>query len=208
MLFFLFILLAIAIGVSFVNNRNKPLAVITRPLQKNQFKEEFAMEKETKVIKESVKSTENDKIEKIAAAKVEAEIGEELTPLKSQLDTIQHALNQVSTGGQQSSMSYSGQNQQQSNQQQSNQLLGQLQQFSSQAQQQQQKTFQQLQQSIHQATQMLSNVEQSLQSVNLLNQISQQINQSQQQLQQQYQQQNQGQMGMSSGMNSNQSYQQ
>jgi hypothetical protein len=200
MLFFLLILLAIAIGVSLVNKRSKSLAIETKtPLIKKQYMEEFGMEKETKVIKESVKSTEKDKIERIAAAKVEAEIGEELTPLKNQLETIQQALNQVGTNSQQSSMSFSAQNQQQSNQ-----LLDQLQQFSSQAEQQQQKTFQQLQQSIHQATQMLSNVEQSLQSVNLLNQISQQINQSQQQLQQQYQQQNQGQIGMSS----NQNYQQ
>jgi|GEM_PF-3777285 len=144
----------------------------------------MAKETELEVIKKNIKSKDAEKatIERVATAKVEAEIGEELAPLKSQLQTIQNALNQLNSSGQ-ASMTSVGQNQQQSNE-----LLNQMQQFSSQAQQQQQKTFQQLQQSIHQATQMLSNVEQSLQSVNMLNQIAQQINQSQQQLQNQQQQ--------------------
>lgn len=148
-------------------------------------------ETELEVIKKNIKSkdAENAKIEKVASAKVEEEIGEELAPLKSQLQTIQNALDKLNVNGQQTSMTSAGQNQQQSNE-----LLSQMQQFSTQAQQQQQKTFQQLQQSIHQAAQMLNNVEQSLQSVNMLNQIAQQINQSQQQLQSQ-QQQNQSQSG-------------
>jgi hypothetical protein len=190
MLFFIVLLLAIAIGVIFFMGKKKnnpiPAIVTPKPFSNNHFKEEFALEeKETKIIKERVKSAENTKIERIAAAKVDEEIGEELAPLKSQLQSIQNTLNQFNSGSQQSSMSSGGQNQNQSNE-----LLRQMQQFSSQAQQQQQKTFQQLQQSVHQAAQMLSNVEQSIQSVNMLNQITQQINQSQQQLQQQQQQQN------------------
>ncbi len=204
MLFFIVILVAIAIGAAFVvRKRNKPIPAIDtpKPFSNNRFKEEFAMEKETKVIKEKVVNAENAKIERVAAAKVEEEIGEELAPLRSQLHSIQNALSQISSSNQnqQSTMSSGGQNQNQSND-----LLKQLEQFSSQAQQQQQKSFQQLQQSIHQAAQTLNNVEQSLQSVNMLNQISQQINQSQQQLQQQ--QQNQGQSGQMN-MN-NQTYQQ
>ena len=62
---------------------------------KNHFKEEFTMEKETKVIKEKVNTeTSAAKIERVAAAKVHEEIGEELSPLKSQLSAIQSALNQ------------------------------------------------------------------------------------------------------------------
>jgi tRNA U34 5-carboxymethylaminomethyl modifying GTPase MnmE/TrmE len=125
-------------------------------------------EKETKIIKERVKSAETAKIER-----VEEEIADELMPLKSQLGAIQATLNQLESSGQQSMGSTLGQNQQQPKK-----LLQQMEQFSSQAQQQQQKTFQQLQQTIHQTTQMLGNVEQSLQSFNMLNQITQQINQS------------------------------
>jgi hypothetical protein len=211
MLFFIVLLSAIAIGVIFFMGKKKndpiPAIVRSKPLSSNHFKEEFAMEeKETKIIKERVKTAENAKIERIAAAKVDEEIGEELAPLKSQLQSIQNTLNQFNSGNQQSTMSSGGQNQ---NQNQSNELLSQMQQFSSQAQQQQQKTFQQLQQSVHQAAQMLNNVEQSIQSVNMLNQITQQINQSQQQLQQQQQQQqNQGQAGQMNMNMNNQSYQQ
>ena len=160
------------------------------------------MEKETEVIKEKVKSAEKGKMEKVAS-KVEVEVGEELTPLTSQLGAIQTVLNQLEQRGQQNmNFSSSGQSQQQPNQ-----LLKQMEQFSSQAQQQQHKTFQQLQQTIHQTTQMLSNVEQSLQSINMLNQITQQINQTQQQMQQQMQgQSQQGQFGQQDY--SNQSYQQ
>ena len=156
------------------------------------------------MIKEKVNTeTSAAKIERVAAAKVHEEIGEELTPLKRQLSVIQSALNELETSGQQNMNSSIGQNQQQ----QPNQLLQQMQDFSSQAQQQQQKTFQQLQQTIHQTAQMLGNVEQSLQSINMLNQITQQINQSQQTLQQQQQMQGQSQQGQSGqqGVN-NQSY--
>ena len=60
------------------------------------------MEKETKVIKERVKTAENAaKIERVAAAKVEEEIGEELMPLKSQLSAIQTTLNQLESSRQQ-----------------------------------------------------------------------------------------------------------
>ena len=123
-------MLAIAIGAtSFIRKRNKPVPAIEtpKPFSNNRFKEEFAMEKE-KLIKERVKTAENDKIERVAAAKVEEEIGEELTPLKNQLSVIQNSLNQLSSGNQQSTMSSTGQNQQHSNE-----LLKQLQQFSSQA---------------------------------------------------------------------------
>lgn len=141
---------------------------------KQSIQEGISMVKETEleVIKKNIKSSdaEKAKIEKVAAAKVEEEIGEELLPLKSQLSSIQTALNQLESNSQQMNPSI-GQNQQQTNE-----LLRQIQQFSSQTQQQQQKTFQQLQQSIHQAAQMLTGVEQSLQSVNMLNQIAQQIN--------------------------------
>jgi DNA repair exonuclease SbcCD ATPase subunit len=193
MLIFIILLLAIAIWGIFMRRRNnKPVPAIEepKPFLKNQFKEEFAMEeKETKIIKERVKTAENAKIERVAAAKVEEEIGEELAPLKNQLRTIQDTLSQLNSVNQhQSTMSTGWQNEQQSND-----LLSQMQDFSSQAQQQQQKTFQQLQQSVHQAAQILSNVEQSIQSINMLNQITQQINQSQQQLQQQYQGQQQSQ---------------
>lgn len=201
MLIFIVLLLTIAIWGIFMRRRNnKPVSSIeeTKPFLNNQFKEEFAMEeKETKIIKEKVKTAENAKIERIAAAKVEEEIGEELSPLKNQLRSIQDTLNQLNSGNQHQSTTSTGVQ----NEQQSNDLLRQMQDFSSQAQQQQQKTFQQLQQSVHQAAQMLSNVEQSIQSINMLNQITQQINQSQQQLQQQYQgqqqsqQQYQGQVG-------------
>ena len=171
--------MAVVIGVIYgVRNRNKPAPAYVgkpKPFTQNQFKEELAMEKETKVIKEKVKSEKTAKIERVAAAKVEEEIGEELMPLKSQLGAIQTALNQLESSGQQNMNSSLGQSQQQPNQ-----LLQQMQQFSSQAQQQQQKTFQQLQQTIHQTAQMLGNVEQSLQSFNMLNQITQQINQTQQ----------------------------
>src|SRR4051794_9095651 len=193
MLFFLFILFMAIVGAVIyrVRNRHKPApAYVSKPksFTQNQFKEEFGMEKETKVIKEKVNTeTSAAKIERVAAAKVHEEIAEELTPLKRQLSSIQSALNELETSGQQNTNSSSGQNQQQ--QQQPNQLLQQMQDFSSQAQQQQQKTFQQLQQTIHQTAQMLGNVEQSLQSINTLNQITQQINQSQQKMQQQQQQQ-------------------
>ena len=171
--------------------RNNPIPAIEttpKPFSNNHFKEEFALEEKTKVIKERVKTAENAKIERVAAAKVEEEIADELAPLKSQIQAIQNTLNQLNSGNQQSTISSGGQNQNQSND-----LLNQMQQFSSQAQQQQQKTFQQLQQSVHQAAQTLSNVEQSIQSINMLNQITQQINQTQQQLQQS---QGQGQMSM------------
>lgn len=200
MLFFIVLLLAIAIGASIIVRRGAkpitaPAAPISKPITNNRFKEEFSMEKETKVIKERVHAAENDKIERVAAAKVEEEIGEELTPLRNQLETIQNALNSLNSGSQQSVISSGSGGQ---SQQQSSELLRQLQQFSTQAQQQQQKTFQQLQQSIHQTTQMLNSVEQSLQSFNMLNQISQQITQSQQQLQQQQQQQSMQQQMMQS----------
>ena len=129
--------LAIAIGAtSFIRKRNKPVPAIEtpKPFSNNRFKEEFAIEKEKKLIKERVKTAENDKIERVAAAKVEEEIGEELTPLKNQLQVIQNSLNQLSSGNQQSTISSTGQNQQHSNE-----LLKQLQQFSSQAQQQSKK---------------------------------------------------------------------
>jgi chromosome segregation ATPase len=196
--------MAIVIAVIYgVRNSNKPsLASVDASNPKsftaNQLKEEFEMEKETKVIKEKVNTeTSSAKIERVAAAKVHEEIADELAPLRSQLQSIQHSLSQLDTNQQNVGSSSNGQAQLQSND-----LLKQMQQFSSQAQQQQQKTFQQLQQSIHQATQTLTSVEQSLQSINMLNQISQQIDQSQQQLQQQYQQQS------SSQNPNNQTYQQ
>jgi hypothetical protein len=184
----------VIVGIYGVRNRNKPTpAYVSKPksFKQNQFKEEFGMEIETKVIKEKVNTeTATAKIERVAAAKVHEEIGEELTPLKRQLSNIQSALNELETSGQQNMNSSIGQNQQQPNQ-----LLQQMQDFSSQAQQQQQKTFQQLQQTIHQTAQMLGNVEKSLQSFNMLDQITQQINQSQQTLQQQMQGQS-GQQGV------------
>jgi chromosome segregation ATPase len=198
MLIFIVLLLAIAIGVVIFmgKKRNNPIPAIEttpKPFSNNQFKEEFAMEEKTKVIKERVKTAENAKIERVAAAKAEEEIAVELAPLRSQIQSIQNTLNQLNSANDQTTMSSGGQNQNQNqNQNQSNDLLNQLQQFSSQAQQQQQKTFQQLQQSVHQAAQTLSGVEQSIQSINMLNQITQQINQTQQQLQQQ-QSQGQGQ---------------
>lgn len=67
------------------------------------------MEKETKIIKERVKSAENAKIERVASAKVDEEIGEELMPLKSQLGAIQTALNQLESSGQQNMNSQQGQ---------------------------------------------------------------------------------------------------
>ena len=58
------------------------------------------MEKETKVIKEKVNTeTSAAKIERVAAAMVHEEIDEELTPLKSQLNAIQSALNQLESSG-------------------------------------------------------------------------------------------------------------
>ncbi|WP_158587410.1 hypothetical protein [Neobacillus notoginsengisoli] len=196
--------MAVVIAVIYgVRNGNKPAmapADASKPKSfiTNQLKEEFAMEKETKVIKEKGNTESSTaKIERVAAAKVHEEIADELAPLRNQLQSIQHSLGQLDSSRQNVGSSSNVQDQQQSND-----LLKQMQQFSSQAQQQQQKTFQQLQQSIHQATQTLASVEQSLQSINMLNQISQQIDQSQKQLQQQYQQQ-------SSGQNiNNQSYQQ
>ena len=181
MLFFMLILLFTAgVGIIYgVRNKRSPspaYEVKKNQLTQTQLKEEFALEKETEAIKERVKSSE---AAKIAANKVEEEIGEELTPLKSQLREIQSALNQLESSGQENMNFSMGQNQQQPND-----LLKQMEQFSSQAQQQQENTFQQLQKTIHQTTQMLSNVEHSLQSFNMLNQISHQINQSQQQLQQ------------------------
>src|SRR3954454_8449510 len=148
MLFSLLIfLIAFVAGVIYgVRNRNKPAPAYvgkSKSFIPNQFKEELAMKKETKVITERVKSAENAKIERVAAAKVEEEIGEELMPLKNQFSTIQTALNELQSSGQQNMNASQGQNQQQSNQ-----LLQQMNQFSSQAQQQQQKTFQQLQQTI------------------------------------------------------------
>jgi hypothetical protein len=199
MLFFIVLLLAIAIGVVIFmgKKRNNPIPAIEttpKPFSNNQFKEEFAMEEKTKVIKERVKTAENAKIERVAAAKAEEEIAVELAPLKSQIQSIQNTLNQLNSVNEQNTMSSGMQNQNQ-NQNESNDLLNQLQQFSSQAQQQQHKTFQQLQQSVHQAAQTLAGVEQSIQSINMLNQITQQINQTQQQLQQQQSQgQGQGQM--------------
>ncbi|MEH7272489.1 hypothetical protein [Neobacillus vireti] len=189
MLFFIVLLLAIGIGVVIFmgKKRNNPIPAIAtapKPISNNQFKEEFALEEKTKVIKERVKTAENAKIERVAAAKAEEEIAVELAPLKSQIQSIQNTLNELNSVNQQSTMSSGGQNQSQI-QNQSNDLLNQLQQFSSQAQQQQHKTFQQLQQSVHQAAQTLTGVEQSIQSINMLNQITQQINQTQQQLQQQ-----------------------
>lgn len=211
MLFFIVLLLAIAIGVVIFmgKKRNNPIPAIEttpKPFSNNQFKEEFAMEEKTKVIKERVKTAENVKIERVAAAKAEEEIAVELAPLKSQIQSIQNTLNQLNSVNEQNTMSSGMQNQNESND-----LLNQLQQFSSQAQQQQHKTFQQLQQSVHQAAQMLTGVEQSIQSINMLNQITQQINQTQQQLQQQ-QGQGQGQVqvqgqGQSQGqMNYNQTH--
>src|SRR4051794_32488920 len=103
MLFSLFILLtADVIAVIYgVRNRNKPAsAYVSKPksFPQNQLKEEFAMEKETKVIKEKVNTEISAaKIEIVAASKVHEEIGEELTPLKSQLSAIQSALNQLET---------------------------------------------------------------------------------------------------------------
>ena len=183
--------MAVVVAVIYrIRNRHKtaPANVSkTKAIYKKSFKEEFTMEKETKVIKEKVNTeTSAAKIERVAAAKVHEEIGEELSPLKSQLSSIQSALNNLESSGQQNMNSSVGQNQQQPNQ-----LLQQMQDFSSQAQQQQHKTFQQLQQTIHQTAQMLGNVEQSLQSINMLNQITQQMNQTQQQ----FQQQQQGQQG-------------
>ena len=67
------------------------------------------MEKETKIIKERVKSAENAKIERVVSAKVDEEIGEELMPLKSQLGAIQTALNQLESSGQQNMNSQQGQ---------------------------------------------------------------------------------------------------
>src|SRR4051812_23081104 len=159
MLFFIVLLLAIAIGVVIFMGikRNNPIPAIEtttpKPFSNNQFKEEFALEEKTKVIKERVKTAENSKIERVAAAKAEEEIAVELAPLKSQIKSIQNTLNQLNSDNQQSTMSSGGQNQ---NQNESNDLLNQLQQFSSQAQQQQHKTFQQLQQSVHQAAQTLT----------------------------------------------------
>src|SRR4051812_36622454 len=163
MLFFIVLLLAIAIGVVIFMGikRNNPIPAIEtttpKPFSNNQFKEEFALEEKTKVIKERVKTAENSKIERVAAAKAEEEIAVELAPLKSQIKSIQNTLNQLNSDNQQSTMSSGGQSQNQNqNQNESNDLLNQLQQFSSQAQQQQHKTFQQLQQSVHQAAQTLT----------------------------------------------------
>lgn len=138
MLFFLFILLtAVVVAVIYgvkVRPRNKPVpAYVSKPkaFTQNQFKEEFAMEKETKVIKTKFDTeTPSAKIERVAAAKVHEEIGEELAPLKSQLSSIQSTLSQLESGGQQNMNSSLGQNQQQPNE-----LLQQMQDFSSQAQQ-------------------------------------------------------------------------
>src|SRR3954469_21682512 len=69
------------------------------------------MEKETKIIKEKVKSSKIAEIESIAAAKAHEEIGEELMPLKSQLGAIQTALNQLESSGQQNMSSQQGQGQ-------------------------------------------------------------------------------------------------
>lgn len=84
---------------------------------------------------ERVEEAAEDKIERLATSKVEEEISEELSPLKSQLENIENALNQLQLSGQQftSMNSYIGHNQQQSQE-----LLQQFQQFSSKAQQQQQ----------------------------------------------------------------------
>jgi hypothetical protein len=200
-----------------VRTQSEPaMAIKSGPVPEKQFREEFAMEKETKVVIEKrADASKEAKIERLTAEKVHEEIGDELMPLRSQLETMQNVLNQLQSSGQQS---YSMQTSSGQSQQTSDELLQQMQQFSTQAQQQQQKTLQQLQQSIHQATQMLGGVEQSLQSFNMLNQISQQINQSQQQLKQQQQQQqmqqqlqqqvqSQSQQGQSDQGYSSQSYQ-
>ena len=74
------------------------------------------MEKETKVIKEKVNTeTSAAKIERVAAAKVHEEIGEELSPLKSQLSAIQSALNNLESSGQQNMNSSVGINNNQIN---------------------------------------------------------------------------------------------
>jgi hypothetical protein len=207
--FLIILLIAAGLGVTYgVSRRNKPTPAFvsnSKSFPENRFKEEIAMEKETKIIKERVKSAETAQIKKVAAAKAEEEIAEELVPLKDQLKEIQSTLSNLGTNGQQQNNMNSSTGQ---NQQQPNQLLQQMQDFSSQARQQQQKTFQQLQQSVHQTAQMLTNVEQSLQSINMLNQITQQINQSQQSLQQQMQGQSQQGQQQSGQQNfNNQSYQ-
>jgi hypothetical protein len=185
--FFLFILLmAVVIAVIYgVRNRNKPTpAYVSKPksFTQNQFQEEFGIEKETKVIKEKVDTeTSTAKIEKVAAAKFHEEIGEELSPLKRQLNAIQSALNHLESREQENMSLSVGENYQQPNQ-----ILQQLQDFSSQAQQQ---THQQLQQTIQQTAQMLGNAEHSLQSINTLDQITQQMYQLQQQQEQSQQEQ-------------------
>ena len=81
--------MAVVAGVIYVViNRKKPAPAYigtSIPNTQNHFKEELAMEKETEVIKEKVKSAEKGKMEKVASSKVEVEVGEELTPLTSQL---------------------------------------------------------------------------------------------------------------------------
>ena len=69
-----------------------------------------------------LKDHQQQKLKRVAAAKVHEEIGDELMPLKSQLGAIQTALNQLESSGQQNMNSPQGQDQSQ----QPNQLLQQM----------------------------------------------------------------------------------